>query len=66
MFNVAKINDQRSNILSSSDLTNQIQKGYLEWQDEGMHVTWIPDRDGPYRILAHPQTRLQRFRYRWY
>tara|TARA_R110000796_G_scaffold53618_2_gene125797 strand:- start:3385 stop:5184 length:1800 start_codon:yes stop_codon:yes gene_type:complete len=55
MFNVAKINDQRSNILSSSDLTNQIQKGYLEWQDEGMHVTWIPDRDGPYRILAHPQ-----------
>lgn len=55
MFNVAKINDQRSNILSSSDLTNQIQKGYLEWQDEGMHVTWIPDSDGPYRILAHPQ-----------
>ncbi len=55
MFNVAKINDQRSNILSSSDLTNQIQKGYLEWQDEGMNVTWIPDRDGPYRILAHPQ-----------
>lgn len=55
MFNVAKINDQRSNILSSSDLTNQIQKGYLEWQDEGMNVTWIPDSDGPYRILAHPQ-----------
>tara|TARA_R110000787_G_scaffold205068_1_gene315555 strand:+ start:1256 stop:3052 length:1797 start_codon:yes stop_codon:yes gene_type:complete len=55
MFNVAKINDQRSAILSSTSLTNQIQKGYLEWEGEEMSVRWIPDGAGPYRILAHPQ-----------
>ena len=56
MFNVAKINDQRSVILSSDAIKNQIQKGYLEWDGEEMRVQWIPDREGPYKILAHPQT----------
>tara|TARA_A100001201_G_C4093685_1_gene202983 strand:- start:1630 stop:3426 length:1797 start_codon:yes stop_codon:yes gene_type:complete len=54
MFNVAKINDQRSAILSDDAVKNQIQKGYLEWDGEEMRVQWIPDRDGPYKILAHP------------
>ena len=53
-FNVAKINDQRSKILSSDSIKNQIQKGFLEWDGDEMQVQWIPDRDGPYRILAHP------------
>jgi hypothetical protein len=53
-FNVAKINDQRSRILSSDSIKNQIQKGFLEWDGDEMQVQWIPDRDGPYRILAHP------------
>ena len=56
MFNVAKINEQRSAILSEDAVKNQIQKGYLEWDGEEMRVQWIPDRDGPYKILAHPMT----------
>ena len=54
MFNVAKINEQRSAILSDDSVKNQIQKGYLEWDGEDMRVQWIPDREGPYKILAHP------------
>ena len=54
VFNVAKINDQRSAILSDDAVKNQIQKGYLEWDGEEMKVQWIPDREGPYKILAHP------------
>ena len=56
MFNVAKINEQRSAILSEDAVKNQIQKGYLEWDGEEMRVQWIPDREGPYKILAHPMT----------
>ena len=55
MFNVAKINDQRSAILSDEAVKNQIQKGYLEWDGDEMRVLWIPDREGPYKILAHPE-----------
>ena len=55
-FNVAKINDQRSTILSSSEVENQIQSGRLEWADGTMNVIWHPDNDGPYKILSHPKT----------
>ena len=55
MFNVAKINEQRSAILSDDAVKNQIQKGYLEWDGDEMRVQWIPDREGPYKILAHPE-----------
>ena len=55
MFNVAKINDQRSAILSDEAVKNQIQKGYLEWDGDEMRVLWIPDRKGSYKILAHPE-----------
>ena len=53
-FNIAKINEQRSLIMSDSKLENQIQQGSLEWVGDGMDVEWIPDGYGPYKILQHP------------
>ena len=55
-FNIAKINEQRSLIMSDSKLENQIQQGSLEWVGDGMHVEWIPNGYGPYKILQHPMT----------
>tara|TARA_R110000744_G_scaffold100699_2_gene194293 strand:- start:3349 stop:4362 length:1014 start_codon:yes stop_codon:yes gene_type:complete len=58
-FNVAKINAQRSEILSSEELQGQIQSGRLEWEAEEMQVRFVIDRNGPYKILAHPNTELK-------
>lgn len=57
-FDVARINAQRSDILSDESLRGQIQNGRLEWQMEGMGVDFILDKHGPYKILAHPKTEL--------
>tara|TARA_R100000655_G_scaffold107569_2_gene158170 strand:+ start:845 stop:2644 length:1800 start_codon:yes stop_codon:yes gene_type:complete len=53
-FNVGNINNQRSVIMASEKLQNQIQVGSLEWVGDGMNVEWIPDGQGPYKILSHP------------
>ena len=58
-FNVAKINAQRSEILSSESLQGQIQCGRLEWEGDGMEVKFVLDKNGPYKILAHPKTELK-------
>jgi hypothetical protein len=58
-FNVAKINAQRSEILSNEDLRGQIQSGRLEWDGEGMNVKFVLDKSGPYKILEHPKTELK-------
>lgn len=54
-FNIANINEQRGIIMSSPTTENQIQSGRIEWLGEGMHVEWIPDDTGPYKILSHPE-----------
>jgi hypothetical protein len=58
-FNISKINEQRSFIMSSEQTQNQIQKGSIEWVGDGMDVEWIPDGVGPYKILSHPMTDYQ-------
>ena len=58
-FNISKINEQRSLIMSSEQTQNQIQKGSIEWVGDGMDVEWIPDGVGPYKILSHPMTDYQ-------
>ena len=55
-FNIANINEQRGEIMSSPQMENQIQSGRLEWVGDGMYVEWIPDDSGPYKILSHPLT----------
>ena len=53
-FNISKINEQRSLIMSSEQTQNQIQKGSIEWVGDGMDVEWIPDGVDPikyYRTL---------------
>ena len=58
-FNVAKINAQRSEILSDEALRCQIQKGRLEWVGDGLDVEFVLDQYGPYQILEHPRTELK-------
>jgi len=58
-FNVAKINAQRSEILSSETLQGQIQSGRLEWVGDSMEVEFVLDKTGPYKILAHPKPELK-------
>jgi hypothetical protein len=56
-FNNAKLNEQRSIIMSNEKNRGQIQQGRLEWnEDEMMSVQWVLDQNGPYKILSHPLT----------
>ena len=56
-FDIALLNAQRSRILSSKDNRSQIQRGYLDWQlgEKDPVVTWRPNPNGPFKILAHPE-----------
>ena len=57
-FDIGLLNSQRSRILSSKYLENQIQRGNLHWEltsDGRETVRWEPTPLGPYKILSHPK-----------
>ena len=58
-FDIGLLNSQRSRILSSKYLEQQIQRGNLHWEltQEGREtVRWEPHPLGVYQILSHPKT----------
>ena len=61
-FDIGLLNSQRSRILSSKYLEQQIQRGNLHWEltQEGREtVRWEPNPLGPFKILSHPKTELK-------
>ena len=57
-FDISLLNAQRSRILSRKDYRSQIQSGNLSWtynEENEWEVKWIPNPDGPYKILEHPK-----------
>jgi hypothetical protein len=57
-FNVQKLNERLAFIRKHRELDDIIQNGRLEWvKDEkgkAIDVEWIPDANGPFKILEHP------------
>jgi len=54
-FDLEKINEQKTRILSSNKIKNMVSNGRLEWVNKNQfEVEWIPDPLGKTQILYHP------------
>jgi len=58
-FDLEKLNTQISRILNDTKLKGTITRGTLEWKNRAkLEVKWIPQVDGKFQILYHPNKEM--------